>query len=324
MMPLSRPGGDKLAVCAIFKDEAVYLLEWLAFHRMIGVDLFVLYDNGSTDGGGDLIRGSSFARNVTLVEWLERPGQLSAYRHFRINYAPRFTWVAFIDIDEFIMPLAGGSIRDILMRRVYAPYAQILLQWLVFGPSGHQSRPEGLVIENYIHRLPSGQASLLLKTIVRTDTLRGIDYTPHATECSGPACNTRGQTVLPYAIQPTECHDVMVVKPLLHQIAGGLGIQAPARPRRFAGAISGNGVCRRCGRGVRRGCKGGALRSATAGTAAFLTPDSELRTMDKSRHLRDFQGRGAVSSGIGSPSTRWSASICSCCTTTAAPMAAPT
>jgi hypothetical protein len=51
---------DKIAVCALFKDEAPYLLEWLAFHRMIGVDLFVLYDNGSSDGGADLVRGYSF------------------------------------------------------------------------------------------------------------------------------------------------------------------------------------------------------------------------------------------------------------------------
>ena len=41
--------------------------------------------------------------------------------------------------------------------------------------------------------------------------MRGIDYTPHAAECSGPACNTRGEAVLPYAIQPTECHEVMAV-----------------------------------------------------------------------------------------------------------------
>ena len=68
---------DKIAVCAIFKDEAPYLLEWIAFHKMIGVDLFVLYDNGSTDGGPELIRRSSFARNVTLIEWSDRPGQMS-------------------------------------------------------------------------------------------------------------------------------------------------------------------------------------------------------------------------------------------------------
>jgi hypothetical protein len=33
---------DKIAICAIFKDEARYLLEWLAFHRLIGVDSFVV------------------------------------------------------------------------------------------------------------------------------------------------------------------------------------------------------------------------------------------------------------------------------------------
>ena len=203
---------DKLAICAIFKDEAPYLLEWLAFHRMIGVDLFVLYDNGSSDGGAELIRASDFARNVTLIDWPDRPGQLSAYNDFRVNHARRFGWAAFIDIDEFIMPVAGGSIRDILMRRVYEPYAQILPQWLVFGPSGHVTRPPGLVIENYTLRLPeTAEANRHTKAIVRTDRLRGIDHTPHAAECSGPACNTRGEAVLPYAIQPTACHEVMVI-----------------------------------------------------------------------------------------------------------------
>lgn len=203
---------DKIAICAIFKDEAPYLLEWLAFHKMIGVDLFFLYDNGSSDGGADIVRASNFARNVTLTEWPERPGQLSAYNHFREHHAPRFTWAAFIDIDEFIMPLVGSSIRDILMRPAYRHFAQILLQWVVFGPSGHERRPPGLVIENYVRRLPlNAEASRHIKTIVRTATMRGIDYTPHAAECDGPACNTRGEEVLPYAIQPTECHDVMVV-----------------------------------------------------------------------------------------------------------------
>ena len=89
---------------------------------MIGVDLFVLYDNGSSDGGGDLIRAVQFARNVTIIGWQERPGQLSAYNHFRHKpRARRFTWAAFIDIDEFIMPLDGSSIRDILMRGPTSP-----------------------------------------------------------------------------------------------------------------------------------------------------------------------------------------------------------
>ncbi len=35
--------------------------------------------------------------------------------------------------------------------------------------------------------------------------------TPHIINVSGPTCNTRGQTVLSYAEQPIECHDVLVV-----------------------------------------------------------------------------------------------------------------
>src|SRR6516165_1286998 len=139
------PPWGKLAGFAIFKDEAPYLLEWIAFHKMVGVDLFVLYDNGSTDGGPDLIRRSNFARNVTLIEWPDRPGQMSAYRHFHANHAKDFTWAAFIDLDEFIMPVSGSSIRDILVRKVYNNYADILLNWLIFGPSGHTARPDGLV-----------------------------------------------------------------------------------------------------------------------------------------------------------------------------------
>jgi O-antigen biosynthesis protein len=203
---------DKIAVCAIFKDEAPDLLEWLAFHKMIGVDLFFLYDNGSSDGGAELIRRSSFARNVTVTDWADRPGQLSAYNHFRVNHAAGFGWVAFIDLDEFIMPLAGSSIRNILMRKAYQPYAQILLQWLVFGPSGHVRRPVGLVTENYTRRLPeTADASRHVKALVRPEYFTGIDYTPHAAECSGPTCNSRGEAVLPYAIQPTECHEVMAI-----------------------------------------------------------------------------------------------------------------
>ena len=203
---------DKIAICAIFKDEAPFLLEWVAFHKMIGVDLFFLYDNGSTDGGADIIRASNFARNVVLIPWQDRPGQLSAYNHFRVHCAPHFTWVAFIDIDEFIMPVAGGSIRDIVMRPMYQPFAAILLQWRVFGPSGHHSRPDGLVIENYTRRMPDyDSTSRHIKSLVRCDRLLSIDYTPHAAECSGPHCNTRGEAVLPYAIQPTECHEAMVV-----------------------------------------------------------------------------------------------------------------
>lgn len=41
---------DKIIICAIFKNEAPYILEWIAYHKALKVDGFRIYDNGSTDG----------------------------------------------------------------------------------------------------------------------------------------------------------------------------------------------------------------------------------------------------------------------------------
>ena len=38
-----------LSVCAIYKNEARYLAEWLEFHLLAGVEHFFLYNNNSTD-----------------------------------------------------------------------------------------------------------------------------------------------------------------------------------------------------------------------------------------------------------------------------------
>ena len=127
-----------LAVCAIFKNEAPYLLEWIAYHRVIGFDRFVLYDNASTDGGADLVRRSPLTDCATVIHWPQRPGQLSAYRHFIDIFAPAHDWAAFIDLDEFILPLGGNSLADTLQRCSHA--SAVLANWRVFGPAGTRNR----------------------------------------------------------------------------------------------------------------------------------------------------------------------------------------
>jgi hypothetical protein len=45
----------KLAICAIVKDEARYIEEWLAFHFLQGVSQVLIFDNESTDGTRDIL-----------------------------------------------------------------------------------------------------------------------------------------------------------------------------------------------------------------------------------------------------------------------------
>lgn len=200
----------RLGVCAIFRNEARHLLEWLAYHVAVGVDRFVLYDNRSTDGGADRVRKSAFAERVTLVDWPDQPGQLSAYAHFITHHAARYDWVAAIDIDEFLLPLDAPSVPAMLER--YTGFSGVLVSWLVFGPSGWNRPPPGLVIESYHQRaaedLPLNHH---VKTIYRGADVRGVTQNSHEFALSGPVCNTAARAVPNVAIQPVPCHVGMVL-----------------------------------------------------------------------------------------------------------------
>jgi len=209
---------DSIAICAIFKNEARYLLEWIGFHRMIGVDHFVLYDNASSDGGAALIRTSPFARYVTLVDWPMQGGQLPAYADFIQRHARRFTWAAFIDLDEYIHPLETDTIRPLLAR--YDGFSGVLLHWLVFGPSGHEASPDGLTIANYVMRVPDATpVNQHVKSLLRTHDLRDAHSTPHIMVSLGPVCNTRGQRIPAHARHDPPCHDAIVLNHYLTRSA---------------------------------------------------------------------------------------------------------
>lgn len=231
---------DSIAICAIFKNEARYLLEWIGYHRMVGIDHFVLYDNASTDGGAALIRSSPFARYVTLIDWPMQGGQVPAYGDFIHRHARRFTWAAFIDLDEYIQPLEAETIRPVLSR--YDAFSGVLLHWLVFGPSGHETPPEGLTIASYLYRLPEqAQPNQHIKSLLRTRDLVDSHTTPHIMVSSGPMCNTRGIRVPAHALHDPPCHDAIVLNHYTTRSAldwqikarRGRADDAPGSDRRF-------------------------------------------------------------------------------------------
>lgn len=200
----------RLGVCAIFRDEAPNLLEWLAFHVAAGVEQFVLYDNASVDGGAGLVRASRFASRVTLVDWPRHPGQLAAYRHFLTHHAARFDWAAFIDLDEFLLPLADAGVPDLLGRM--DGFSAVLVQWRVFGPSGWDVRPEGLTIEAYHLRAADDvPVNRHVKTILRCSDALDVTRNPHEFVLAGPVCDPLGRGVPNVAIQPAACHDGLVL-----------------------------------------------------------------------------------------------------------------
>src|SRR5438132_9854743 len=65
----------RLSICAIYQDEAPYLREWVAFHRLIGVEHFFLYDHESTDTHRSELAPFVDDGIVLIHDWPVNPGQ---------------------------------------------------------------------------------------------------------------------------------------------------------------------------------------------------------------------------------------------------------
>ena len=166
-----------LSICAIMKDEAPFLLEWLEFHKIVGVQRFYLYENGSGEDIAGIAQPYLDSGEVILHDWPVSPGQLPAYEHCLRTYCQDSEWIAFIDLDEFLFPTVGSDLKDVLSEFTLAP--GIGVNWLMFGTSGHDVRPKGLQIENFTKRSETNfLGNLHVKSIIRPDqVLRPLD--PH-------------------------------------------------------------------------------------------------------------------------------------------------
>ena len=140
------------SLCAIIKDEDRDIREWLAYHLAIGFEHVLIYDNNSRIPLSATLQDLVSAGLVTVVDWpLTRAQQLSAYHHALKSWGARTRWLAFIDADEFILPLQHEDVRDFLDE--YGMHGGVGAHWSTFGSGGHMGRPSGGILANYTQNL---------------------------------------------------------------------------------------------------------------------------------------------------------------------------
>jgi hypothetical protein len=159
-------GEPYLSICAIYRDEAQYLAEWIEFHRLAGVDRFFLYDNGSVDDHRDVLAPYVEDGVVARYDWPYHlfPGQVRAYDDCIMRHRRASRWIAFIDLDEFLFCPSGTPLRDALLE--YEGWPALGVNRATFYFSGHRRSPHGLVIESYRRRLDAYRDDNVIKSIV--------------------------------------------------------------------------------------------------------------------------------------------------------------
>lgn len=197
-----------LAVCAIAKDEGTYFKEWIEWHIGKGVDKFIIYDNGSTDNTKSVLRPYIDAGTVEYISFPGYRRQLAAYDDCLRRHRLDFNWIAFIDLDEFIVPVADKTVPEFLKRFEGRPAVEI--NWLVYGSSNMDKRTPGGVMQRFrFHSVPDNPLNRHVKSIVNPRLVFNMIGCHEAACISGRAADSHGDTVTKNFRDREPLHDVI-------------------------------------------------------------------------------------------------------------------
>ena len=182
-----------LTTATIVFDEAKYIREFVAFHKIVGVDHMLIYMDGGTDA--EVCRAlADFVSEgfVELVPWprfiKNRNNQFLAYQHASQYMAGRSRWLAMIDADEFLFAPESADLPSELRKR--EQFSAIGVYSRTYGTGGVPSISlGGLVTEILTKRaLAKNIKNTTQRTIARPEMIAAIR--------SANTCVLRGTTSL--------------------------------------------------------------------------------------------------------------------------------
>ena len=139
------------------KNEAPYILEWVAYHRMIGVDHFLIYTNGCSDGTSELLdrlQALGILQHRNNDNWKgNSPQQYALNQSLKEPVIKQADWVIHIDVDEFMNVRCGnGTLADFFD---HVPDAtNVAMTWRLFGHNGVTTLNDRPVIAQFDHCAP--------------------------------------------------------------------------------------------------------------------------------------------------------------------------
>ena len=180
-----------LAIKIINEADMMDFHEWMEYHLLLGFGKVYFMDNNSTTSISIIEQLWKYMYDGVL-EYNYIPAivkndndhnyHIEIYQMCLKRYRTQHKFMAFIDVDEFIvMPnVYNGSHNATTFLHLlekYENYGGLVLNWMLFGSTGHTQRPKkGGVLNNY----QNCRESFFVKTIVSLKNVNSThQWSPH-------------------------------------------------------------------------------------------------------------------------------------------------
>lgn len=192
------------SVAAIFKHEEPYIGDWVKYHLGLGVEHIYLYDNDSPDKSARIAKEVGGDR-VSIEPCPGSPAQKVAYHRCLASHKMETRWLAFLDIDEYLVTYA--PVNEVL--HAYERHPALCPHWILFGSNGRLVyTPEPVPV-----RFTRSQLGVNphVKSIVNP-VLTGEWITPHRfTHPNSPVDENHNPITMQDSIPPNGTADVIYV-----------------------------------------------------------------------------------------------------------------
>ena len=166
----------KTTIISCMKNEGPFILEWIAYNRIIGVTDFLIYTNDCSDGTDDLLDVLDQHGIVTHLPNPAKPGQ--RYQMQALKHAARqplvsdADWVFVCDVDEFLNIHIGDQTLSDLIEACGNPNA-ISLTMRMMANDGVEKFEDRPIIEQFTKSHDpvfwAGQKAIEVKSLTRAD-----------------------------------------------------------------------------------------------------------------------------------------------------------
>jgi hypothetical protein len=131
----------RTALAATMCNEGPYILEWVAYHRLIGFTEIVVCTNDCVDESTallDVLAERGLLRHLRCPTQPDGKAQLYAYRQIEALFSGAWPDVLMVlDADEFLnVHVADGEVADLLAAVPEA--TAFLVNWRIFGSSAQE------------------------------------------------------------------------------------------------------------------------------------------------------------------------------------------
>lgn len=133
----SAPGGSpSFLIITSMKNEGSYIVEWIAYHRVIGFTDFLVYTNDCEDGTVEMLERLQSMGVLTHQpnKVLRRGPQKSALKYAKEHPLSKAAdWILVSDIDEFLVVKVGDGSVQALVDHVPDDADVIPVTWRLFS-----------------------------------------------------------------------------------------------------------------------------------------------------------------------------------------------